>query len=135
MSTRILAVEDDEFMRIFLKDVFAVHGLKEDYDFSMVSTIREAEAELESTTPDLILMDLGLPMTAGSQPSLEEGIHLIERIRSNPNLKAMKLVVFSGYGDDETKERVTRLGVDKYLVKGEQLPGELIRDVKEVLRG
>lgn len=133
MPIRILAIEDDEFMKVFLKDLFAVHGTKENYEFLLVSTIEEAEAELLKSAPDLIMMDLGLPEKSGSKPDMEEGIRLIQRIRQNERLREVRLLVFSGYSDPSVKERVFALGADKYLVKGEQLPREIIQSVLEVM--
>ena len=54
-------------------------------------------------------------------------------VNSNPELKNIKVIIFSSYKDEELKERAKKLGVEEFLIKGERLPKELIVAVKRVL--
>jgi PAS domain S-box-containing protein len=78
----------------------------------------EAEAVYESTQalekagtfkPQVVLLDIGLPGMNGYQ--------LAERLRSLPELNAMRLIALTGYGKSEDYERTKAAGFDDHLVK------------------
>ena len=79
---RILLVEDDEQVRLVLKDLLEGEG----YEIQEASNGKEALQSFASSLPDLILTDLVMPDT--------EGIEMIIKMRkSNPNVK---IVAMSG---------------------------------------
>ena len=79
---RILLVEDDERVRLMLKDLLESEG----YEIEEASNGREALQSFASSPPDLVLTDLVMPDT--------EGIEMIIKMRkSNPNVK---IVAMSG---------------------------------------
>ncbi len=133
---KILSVEDDEFMRIFLKDVFWLHEFSHNFQFNIVENIKKAEDCLTNpeTKPDLIFLDVMLPDRADDPLNKEGGLHFLQRLKSNPETKNIKVVVFSAYGDREIKEKALKLGAEKYLLKGENLPQDLIEVAKELSR-
>ena len=133
---RILAIEDDEFIRIFLKDIFWIHGIKDGYQFRMVDNIKSAEELVadRETRPDLIFLDLMLPPCLGGTINREAGFHFLEKLKSNPDTGDIKVIIFSAYRDRELQDRALKLGADKFLLKGEQLPQDLITVSREVLK-
>jgi len=138
-SIKILSIEDDEFMRIFLKDVFWLHGRGnnlDDCEFGMVDNVRDAEERIANpeTKPDLIFLDLMLPQTKDGALDKEAGFKFLEKIKSNPKTKDIKIVVFSAYRDKELQSRALKLGAEKFLLKGENLPQDLIRVVHELFQ-
>lgn len=128
----VLSIEDDEFMKIFLRDVFWIHGTKEDIDFSVTDNIQKAKELMKQKKPDLILLDLMLPKGEVGEPRKDIGFDFLEEIKSNPETKDIKVIVFTGFGDKEIRERALQLGADKFLLKGEYLPKELLGVVKEL---
>ena len=60
-------------------------------------------------TPDVALLDLGLPVM--------DGFELAERLRREPELKAMGLVAITGYGQDVDRRRSEDAGFHAHLVK------------------
>ena len=79
---RILLVEDDERVRLMLKDLLESEG----YEIQEASNGREALQSFASSLPDLVLTDLVMPDT--------EGIEMIIKMRkSNRNVK---IVAMSG---------------------------------------
>jgi DNA-binding NarL/FixJ family response regulator len=133
---KILSIEDDEFMRIFLKDVFWVHGMqaKDDVKLTMVDSFKKVKDILcdPSTRPDIILLDLMVPDENEGIVDREAGFHFLEEIKTNKDTKDIKVIIFSGFSDKEIKDKATKLGADRFLVKGEYLPKELINAIHEV---
>ena len=79
---RILLVEDDERVRLMLRDLLESEG----YEIQEASNGKEALHSFASSLPDLILTDLVMPDT--------EGIEMIIKMRkSDPNVK---IVAMSG---------------------------------------
>jgi CheY-like chemotaxis protein len=46
------------------------------------------------------------------------GLEMIKLIRQNPSLKNTKILVFTGYGSEEVRNRAFELGADIFLSKG-----------------
>lgn len=129
---KVLAIDDDEFMRIFLKDVFIVHSNKSmPYEFSSASCVKEGEAMIKSNKPDILLLDLSLPFEPGGKPVIDNGFKILQDVKADKDLKDVKILVFSGYSEKEIKEKIFELGASDYFVKGEYLPKDLIDAVNK----
>lgn len=106
-KTKILLVDDNEIIRIYLRDVFWIHGLENKYDLSAVESIEKAEKLIENpkTRPEIVFCDLVMPVTGGDKTAMSSaaGFSLLEKIKSDPELKKIKVIIFSGH--DEKKYR------------------------------
>jgi DNA-binding NarL/FixJ family response regulator len=135
---KILSIEDDEFMRIFLKDVFWIHGMqgKDNFEFSIVGDFKKAREVLNDPTdkPDVILLDLMMADKEGGMVDREAGFHFLEEMKCSKDAKKIKTIIFSGFSDKEIKDKAEKLGADRFLVKGEYLPTELINAINEVVK-
>lgn len=75
--------------------------------------------------PDLIILDLNLPRLSG--------IEVITRVRDDPKVKAIPLIVLSTSLAREDQRKMTELGAVRYLIKSSNLQdflaiGEIIRE-------
>jgi len=59
--------------------------------------------------PDVILLDIGLPGP--------DGLDVCERIKADPQLKAARVIVISGYASDEFRVRSHKAGCEVHLLK------------------
>ncbi len=135
---KILLVDDDEMVRIYFRDIFWIHGLDNKYEFSVAENIAKAEKIINDpeNRPALMLLDLTMPIEKDGRVSVspESGLEFLKKIKSSPELKKIKIVVFSGHGEPELQERAKQLGAENYLIKGNNLPMELIEFVEKITR-
>ena len=101
----VVVVDDD-------RDTLDVLALGLSRYGAVVSTYADAEqavAALQSTLPDALLTDLTL--------SSRDGFWLIGRVRANPRLARLPIVVLTGHGEGAYLEAARRLGADDVLIK------------------
>jgi two-component system cell cycle response regulator DivK len=120
MTKRILIVEDQEDNRIILRRLLSKAG----YDLIEAMNGEDGVALALSMRPDLILMDIQLP--------LMDGYEATRRIKSNAELKSIPVIAVTSYAlsGDEAKARAA--GCDAYVAKPFS-PRQLLAKVREYL--
>ena len=105
MSKRILVVEDQEDNRRILRDLLGNAG----YELVEVESGEEAVTAVGAQRPDLILMDIQLPVM--------DGYEATRRIKSNPDMEAVPISAVTSYAlaGDEAKARAA--GCSAYVSK------------------
>jgi CheY-like chemotaxis protein len=133
---KILLVDDNEIIRIYFREVFWIHGLESQYFLEMAETIHQALEliNMPETRPDIIFLGLVMPMEQGGRKvtSPEAGFSLLSKVKSDPVLQTIRVVIFSGYDQKEYQERAKELGADAYLLKQENMPQELIKFIERL---
>ncbi len=97
---RVLVVEDEDDIRDTLADVLTAEG----YVVETAQNGLEALALVKSMEPDLVLVDLMMPVM--------NGWDFHRRIRQNPSTAGLRVVAVSAIQDDNSAERF-----DGYLRK------------------
>jgi DNA-binding NarL/FixJ family response regulator len=87
-------------------------------------TGRQAVMMAKKTPPDLIVMDVAMPMLNGVQAT--------RQIRAT--VPASKILALSSYSDDECVQQMLQAGVSGYLIK-QTAANDLLRAIREVQRG
>ena len=118
MSKRILVVEDDEDSRRILRDLLA----SGDYQMLEAEDGKQGIAVAEAQRPDLILMDIQLPLV--------DGYEATRHIKANPKLRSIPIIVVTSQADGEAKARAA--GCDDYFAKPYS-PRQLLAKIKEQL--
>jgi DNA-binding NarL/FixJ family response regulator len=133
---KILSIDEDDFMRIFIRDVFWIHGGSQD-ELYVFGNVKKAKEFLEKpeNKPNLIFMGLGLPEEDGGKQDVENGFRFLKELKSNPETKNIKVIVFSHFADKEIKKKALELGACNFLVKGEHMPQDILRIIKETAAG
>ena len=134
---KLLLVDDNELTRIYFREVFWLHGLEYKYDLEMAENV-EAAAKLvdnEGTRPNIIFLGLVMPMKIGglTVTSPEAGFNLLRKIKSDPTLRNIKVIIFSAFDNKEYQEQAKKLGADSYLIKGQNLPQDILNFITNVL--
>ena len=105
MSHRILIVEDHEENRRILRLLLTKHR----YEVEEAVTGEEGLQKAYSSRPDLILMDIQLPGM--------DGYEATRRIKADPALRRIPLIVVTSYALSGDDEKAFAAGCDAYIAK------------------
>jgi two-component system cell cycle response regulator DivK len=101
----ILVVEDYEDTSLAMRLALERRG----YHIFEASDGVQAVATAESVRPDVVLMDLNLPVL--------DGFGAAERIRANPELKETVIVAVTAYHDQDLRARAVAAGCNAFVTK------------------
>jgi len=105
MSRRILVVEDQEDNRRILRDLLMSAG----YEIIQAENGEEALAVAATERPDLILMDIQLPLL--------DGYEATRRIKANPALRTIPVIAVTSYALSGDENTARAAGCDAYVTK------------------
>lgn len=101
----ILVIEDDETMRAALKKIFEMDG----FIVRLAADGTELSVVLEDISPDLILLDIGLPWL--------NGFELAQMLKEHKELKKIPLIFVSGKTSDEDIKKAFEIGANDFIKK------------------
>lgn len=101
----ILVIEDDETMRNAMKRIFELDG----FVVKLAADGTELSTVLDDASPDLILLDIGLPWL--------NGFELAQLLKEHRDLKKIPLIFVSGKTSDEDVKRAFEIGADDFVKK------------------
>ena len=122
MTSRVLVVEDQEDLRAILR--FMLEGA----GFKVVEAANGAEgvAKAETERPDLILMDIQMPVL--------DGYEATRRIKALAGMAATPIVAVSSFAMKGDEEKARASGCDAYVTKPYS-PKQLLSLVQKILAG
>lgn len=116
----ILIVEDESV----LNEAYQITLAQAGYDIISAFDGKEALELVEEVSPDVILLDLRMPVL--------DGIGFLKEFDSEQHPDT-KIIVFSNYDMQKEIDEAYELGADKYILKAWASPKELIKIVKDTL--
>jgi two-component system cell cycle response regulator DivK len=120
MSKCILVVEDQEDNRQILRDLLGNAG----YELIEAADGEQALNALTARRPDLILMDIQLPVM--------DGYEATRRIRLNPELRSIPIIAVTSYALAGDEAKALAAGCTAYVTKPFS-PRALLAKVQEHL--
>jgi DNA-binding response OmpR family regulator len=117
----LLLIEDDPL----LISIYATRFEKEGFEVQVVDSGEKVLKLLGKVNPSLIVLDIVLPYV--------DGWEILEAIPKHENLKETKVVVLSNLGEKDDIEKGINLGADRYLIKANYTPTQVIAEVKNLL--
>ncbi|MFH1462395.1 MAG: response regulator [bacterium] len=117
----ILLVEDDPF----LIDIYSTKLKESGFSVEVASEGEEALRKIQEKKPDLLLLDIVLPQV--------DGWEILKNIKSQENLKSLKVIILSNLGQKEEVKKGISLGAVKYLIKAHFTPTQVVAEIKKVL--
>jgi len=108
---RVLVVDDDPRLLHIVAMYLGIEG----YEVATAENGEDGLSEIESTRPDLVVLDIMMPGM--------DGIEACRRIRTNPETAEVPVVMFSALSSDDDVERARLAGANHLITKPFNLVG------------
>jgi two-component system, OmpR family, alkaline phosphatase synthesis response regulator PhoP len=118
----VLVVEDDKF----LSGVHENKLSKEGFEVALAKNGEEAMAMARAKKPDIILLDLIMPV--------KDGFETLKELKADSALKDIKVLILSNLSQEEDKQKVMDMGAVDYIVKANVAFKEIVEAVKKILQ-
>jgi DNA-binding response OmpR family regulator len=118
---KILIVDDEPNIVMTLEYTFK----KNNYEVFIARDGQEALDIVENVAPDLIILDVMMPMV--------DGYATIEQIKQNTNLNHTKIIFLSAKNKETDIEKGMKLGANAYLTKPFSIK-KVVEKVTELLQ-
>lgn len=105
MSKQILIVDDEPNIVISLEFLMRREG----FEVTVARDGEEALGSIAAKRPDLVLLDVMMPKI--------NGFEVCERLRANPALADMRIVMLTAKGREAEIKKGLSLGADGYITK------------------
>ncbi len=105
MIRRVLIADDEPNIVTSLE--FLMRG--SDYEVRVARNGEEALRLAESFRPDVVLLDVMVPQRSGFE--------VCRKIRENPALRSVKIIMLTAKGRDAEREKGLNLGANAYVIK------------------
>jgi two-component system cell cycle response regulator DivK len=102
---KVLIAEDNPVNRELLRELLEIRG----YAVTESSNGEDALDQIAKTQPDILLLDLGMPVL--------DGFETIKRIRTDPDFKSLPVLAVTAYAMQGDHEKILTSGFDGYLSK------------------
>lgn len=117
----ILIVDDDTF---FL-DMYSMRFKTAGYEVTTASNGKNALEKLQTVIPDIILLDLTMPVM--------DGFETLKQIQKEDRLKKVKVIMLTNKGEPEDIAFCDTHGVVGYIIKANSTPTEVVERVNTFL--
>lgn len=121
MRNKILLVEDSKVVQQMYRNKL----IFEQFNVLTADNGMEAIKILSQEKPDLILLDLMMPIM--------DGYKVLQVVKTDPRLANIPVLVFSAKGQSEEVEKALNLGAAGYIVKATTKPNEVVEQIRKVL--
>lgn len=121
MKPSVLVVEDEEDIRELVS--YNLH--KEGYQATGVASGEDALLAVESSLPDLILLDIMLPGL--------DGLKVCRKLKDNPKFASIPIIMLTAKGEEPDIVGGLNMGADDYVAKPFS-PKVLLARIQAVLR-
>jgi two-component system phosphate regulon response regulator PhoB len=118
---RILLVEDDDS----LANVYVTRLQAEGFDVRRVNNGEDALAAAKSYKPDLVLLDVMMPIVSG--------FDVLDILRNTPETANLKVIMLTALSQESDQERAKALKVDDYLIKSQVVIADVIERIRHHL--
>lgn len=120
--TKIAIIEDDPTINQMYRMKFEADG----FDVQLASDGERGVALVEAFQPDLILLDMQMPVMTGHEA--------LKRIRSQSWGESIPVIILTNMGEEESPKELRELGIESYIVKADLTPSQVVERVKETLK-
>ncbi len=119
MAQKIAIMEDEELILNLLEKKLT----KEGYELLIARNGEEGLKLIKEKTPDLILLDIIMP--------IKGGFEVLEEMQKDENLKNVPVIIISNSGQPVEIDRAQKLGAKDWLIKTDFDPQEVVDKIKK----
>ncbi|MFC7400021.1 response regulator [Chelatococcus sp. GCM10030263] len=120
--TKILLVEDNDMNR----DMLSRRLTRQGYSVVFAVDGESGVAMVTNEAPDLVLMDMSLPIIDGWEAT--------RRIKADPRTRAIPVIALTAHAMASDEQRAREVGCDDYDTKPIELP-RLLAKIERLLQG
>ena len=117
---------------VIIEDEIAIarlYEMKFEHEGFLVSVAyngREGLKLIKEKGPDLVLLDLRMPHMSGDE--------MLAKLRATDWGAAVRVIILTNLSRDEAPASLRFLGVERYIVKANHTPAQVVATVRDVLR-
>lgn len=120
---RILYVEDARSQREIMKQMLELYGK---YEVTIANHGQDGLAKARELHPDIILMDLRMPIM--------DGLQAIQELKKDPAVSNIPVVVISAWANKKNREEAIEAGAIKFIEKPTNY-NQLLATIKAITEG
>jgi DNA-binding response OmpR family regulator len=118
---KVLIVEDDAMLR----NVYEIIVAREGYVVEVARDGSEGLRKLGSFQPDLVLLDMLMP--------IKSGLQFLKEAKMKLHYPKTSVLILSNLSASDTVNEALRLGAKEHFIKSNLLPKDLVEAVKKYL--
>ena len=107
LTKRIMLIDDDPDDQLLFRD--AVHTVGQDLQCELASSCMEALKQLEVFSPDLIFMDLNMPVMSG--------FDCLAHLKNKSEFRDIPVIIFTTSKNQSDINRTRQLGASWFMTK------------------
>lgn len=121
-KNRVLVVDDDKGLVLMIKELLRRNG---DFEIDTAYDGFSAGIRFAEFKPDIVTLDIRMPKM--------NGLEVLKQIRENPKNNFVKVIIISGFTEDDEKKSAIQLGANALFEKPFK-SSELLAKVHELLQ-
>jgi DNA-binding response OmpR family regulator len=118
---KIVIVEDDQAISQMYSFKFEVEG----FDVTVAEDGKTGLDIITAKRPDIILLDLMIPAMSGDK--------MLQAMRKQEWAASIKVIVLTNISRADAPPILNDLNIDRYIVKAQMTPSQIVEIVREVL--
>lgn len=126
MAQKVLVVDDEKS----ILEIYQTKLVDSGYDVKVAENGKQALELAETFLPDVILLDLGLPVLAEDDI---DGLQMLQKLRETTWGKGIKVIILTNTDRDKAPDLLANLNISLYIVKVDENREQVVKHVQEVL--
>jgi len=118
---KAIVIEDDQDLQY----IYKLKLEREGFDVRTASNGEEGLAVTEAFAPDIILLDLMMPVMNGTE--------MLAHLRAQNWGSDIRVIILTNISKDEAPQALRFLHVDRYIVKAHHTPAQVVEIVREIV--
>lgn len=118
---KICIIDDDADLR----EIYLMKFNQEGFDVSLATNGEEGMKSIREKTPDIILLDLQMPV--------KNGVEVLQELQADKELSKIPVIVLTNIDNEDAFREVGEYETRFYLIKSLTTPQQAVDYVREVL--